>query len=396
MNITSSHFCWLGVALLTFGGATAGAADQPPAAACPPVAPQAFCVSPMSVEVPRRLPSVDFSAALLLGPGEGEEAPTEEGCFWVVNSPLSWDSDCDAAPLDGPCETPSPLPRGEPLRAEQLVGANLLDESGKLIQIAPDPPDPWCDDLFGRYAYHGSGEGGRSYWIPGSGDRMGIFALVIEPLRESDEDKTTFNLGATWQLVSGPKRTDMPSHLWDFTMIVGRRGRLDRCWSYDIAVRSGWFSDFEGSARRGLRSPGHAVLYYTPTDCFQLQMGVDCLDRDDIVCLPVFGAVFKPIPDFRLDAVFPRPRIAYRVGGQRWLYLAAEMGGGTWAIQRADTTNDVATYRDYRISLGLQDGDSATTFTEIGMVIGRHLEYRSGTPSYDPLNTTILRHVVCY
>jgi hypothetical protein len=72
------------------------------------------------------------------------------------------------------------------------------------------------------------------------------------------------------------------------------------------------------------------------------------------------------------------------------------MGGGTWAIQRADTTNDVATYRDYRISLGLQGETSNAEFTEIGLIFGRHLEYRSGTPSYDPLNTTILRHVVCY
>ena len=396
MNITGSHFRRLWIAVLVLGGATAGVADQPPAAACPPVAPQAFFVPPMSIEVPRRLPPVDFSAAFSLVPGEGETVPTEEGCCWVVPGPVSWDPDGETAPLDGPCGTPSPLPRGEPLLAEHLVGENLLDETGKLVQIAPDPPDPWCDDPFGRYAYHGSGEGGRSYWIPGSGDRMGIFAIVIEPLREPVEDKTTFNLGATWHLVSGPKRTDMPSHLWDFTAILGRRGRLDMCWSYDVAVRSGWFSDFEGSARRGLRSPGHAVLYYTPSDWFQLQMGVDCLDRDDIACLPVFGAVFKPTSDFRFDAVFPRPRIAYRVGGQRWLYLAAEMGGGTWAIQRADTTNDVATYRDYRISLGLQGETSNAEFTEIGLIFGRHLEYRSGTPSYDPLNTTILRHVVCY
>jgi hypothetical protein len=56
----------------------------------------------------------------------------------------------------------------------------------------------------------------------------------------------------------------------------------------------------------------------------------------------------------------------------------------------------VATYRDYRISLGLQGETSNAEFTEIGLIFGRHLEYRSGTPSYDPLNTTILRHVVCY
>ena len=152
--------------------------------------------------------------------------------------------------------------------------------------------------------------------------------------------------------------------------------------------------------REGLRFPGHGVLYYTPSDTFQLLVGIDYLDRDDIAWLPVVGAVYKPHPDFRVDAVFPRPRVASRLGGERWLYLAAEMDGGTWAIQRADCTNDVATYRDYRLCLGVQHGEEkgeqTTSYLEVGYVFARHLEYRSGTPSYDPLSTTLLRVVTCY
>ena len=176
----------------------------------------------------------------------------------------------------------------------------------------------------------------------------------------------------------------------------GRRNRLDTSWSYDVALRLGWFSDFEGMRREGLRFPGHGVLYYTPSNCLQLLAGVDYLDRDDIAWLPVFGAVFKPQPDFRVDAVFPRPRVAYRFDGQRWLYLAAEMGGGTWAIRRADWSNDVATYRDYRLCLGVQPEEGSTGYMELGYVFARHLEYRSGTPSYGPLSTTMLRFVTCY
>jgi hypothetical protein len=391
MNMPSIHLRRLWIAVLAVAGSAAGAAEQPPSSETPSVATAPTKTPSASAGNLRRLPPADLPLGSSTAPGESETSPTEDGCFWVVSSPVSWETYCDTEPGDAQFETLPPVAPGEPLLAGQLT-----DESGKLIQIAPGPVDPWCDDPFGRYAYHGSGDAGRSYWIPGSGDRMGIFALTFADSSPPEEGKNSFDLISTWHMVSGPKRSDMPPHLFDFTARLGRRDRLDLFWSYDVALRPGWFSDFEGSAREGLRFPGHGVLYYTPSDSFQLQVGVDYLDRDDIAWLPVFGAVFKPHPDFRLDAVFPRPRIAYRCGGQKWIYLAAEMGGGTWAIERADWTNDVATYRDYRISIGLQNEGEATNYMEFGYVFGRHLEYRSGTPSYDPLDTTILRSVVCY
>jgi hypothetical protein len=74
------------------------------------------------------------------------------------------------------------------------------------------------------------------------------------------------------------------------------------------------------------------------------------------------------------------------------------MGGGTWAIERASGADDVATYRDFRLLLGWQDrpNDQHTFFTEIGLVFGRHLEYRSGGSDYQPLPTTILQSVLTY
>jgi hypothetical protein len=197
-------------------------------------------------------------------------------------------------------------------------------------------------------------------------------------------------------LVSGPEQTDMPPRLYDLTARLGRRDRLGFLWSYDVALRPGWFSDFEGSAREGLRFPGHGVLYFTPSDRIQWLGGIDYLDRDDIACLPVFGAVWKPHPNLRFDAVFPHPRIAFRLGGQRWFHVGGEMGGGTWAIERADGTDDVATYRDYRLVVGFQREGNTTAYWEFGYVFDRHLEYRSGTPSFQPWNTALLRCVTSY
>jgi hypothetical protein len=396
MNAGILSFFTFGAIGLAAGGPAASEA-APPIAELPPVVVESPQPLPSIAESLRRLPptGVTWEATALFYQPVG--VPTEAGGFpgALVSGVCERISDADTEPGVAPDELT------EPPAFEPLPNDFLLDDDGELIQIGPDPVDPWSNDPFGRYSYRGLGSPpDASHWIPGSGDRMGILTFVFNGIPAPKEGKNSWGLAANWHLVSGPRRTDMPSQLWDFTAHFGRRNRLDSYWSYDIALHPGWFSDFDGSAREGFRVPGHGVLYYTPSDEFQLLVGIDCLDRDDIALLPVVGAVFKPHPDFRLDAVFPRPRVAARLDGKRWLYLAAEMGGGTWAIQRADWTNDVATYRDYRLCLGVQQceekGEEGTTYLEVGYVFARHLEYRSGTPSYDPLSTTLLRIVTCY
>ena len=394
MNTRSIHFRTLWITVLALGGSAASAAEQststlPPVHVAPPTVPSAVA------EQLRRLPPIEAPPGSTVVVGYSEELTMEAGDFPGDRISVSWGPGEDVEGSVTPDEA------SEPPVFEPLPNDFLTDDDGKLIQIAPDPVDPWCDDPFGRYSYRGSGSPpGSSHWIPGSGDRMGILTFVFDGIGTPKEGSNSWGLAAEWHLVSGPKRTDMPPHLWDFTAHLGRRNRWDSYWSYDLAVRPGWFSDFAGSAREGLRFPGHGVLYYTPSDEFQMLIGIDYLDRDDIAWLPVVGAVYKPHADFRVDVVFPRPRVASRLGGERWLYLAAEMDGGTWAIKRADGTNDVATYRDYRLCLGVQHGEEkgeeTTSYLEVGYVFARHLEYRSGTPSYDPLSTTLLRVVTCY
>jgi len=79
------------------------------------------------------------------------------------------------------------------------------------------------------------------------------------------------------------------------------------------------------------------------------------------------------------------------------MYVASEMGGSTWDIERVDGTEDFFTYRDFRILFGFQGTISEQgECLEIGYVFGRHLEYRSGTPDYRPPDTILLRSVKRY
>jgi hypothetical protein len=168
--------------------------------------------------------------------------------------------------------------------------------------------------------------------------------------------------------------------------------------AYEVALRAGFFSDFVGSARDGLRFPAHAILFYQVSETRQFVCGIDFLHRDDIPVLPILGAAFRPHPKLWLEAVFPKPRIAVQIGPHRWWYVAAEMGGGQWAIERVWRENDVVTYRDFRVLLGVQQDhvEGYLAFLEMGLVFNRQLEYRSGIGDYQPLDTGFVRGVIRY
>jgi hypothetical protein len=115
-----------------------------------------------------------------------------------------------------------------------------------------------------------------------------------------------------------------------------------------------------------------------------LLFGVVYLDRNDIPTLPAVGLIWTPTPDWRMDLIFPRPKLARRLTftprqREDWAYLGGSIGGRTWAVERLSGISDQLTLRDYRFYLGLEritDGGGGL-FAEVGYVFGRKLEYES-------------------
>jgi hypothetical protein len=234
------------------------------------------------------------------------------------------------------------------------------------------------------------------HWIIGDGDQFGEFALC-ENGYQSKGEGSGITIGYGFHFLAGPEQTDMPPRLYDFRIGYQRRAFVGD-FGYDISIAVLAASDFEGSSRDGIRFPSHAVGYWRVNESIDLVFGADYLDRDDIGILPVGGLVWRPGPDFRLDLVFPDPRAFVQLSDSCRLFLHGGFGGGTWAVERVTEADDLATYFDLRIGIGLEhsDDDGDWHAAEIAYLFDRKLEYASGRGDYRPNGTVMIRSVITY
>ncbi len=248
-------------------------------------------------------------------------------------------------------------------------------------------PDPIQSFLGYRY------EVSSTDWMIGNGQQFGMFSLTWDHYQSPGVDHG-LGAGVGIHFLSGPVTTDMPPRAYDFSLAYQHRDRLG-AFGYDVAVSVMASSDFEGSAREGIRFPCHAVGFLSMSPTTDLVFGVDYLDRGDVKLLPVGGLIVVPHPDLRLEFVFPRPRAVFRLTGQNQLYVAGELGGNTWAIERTTLVDDLATYRDLRVCVGLQtvDADGDVTAIEVGYLFDRRLEYGTGDGDVSLNDTAMIRLV---
>ncbi len=345
-------------------------------------------------------------AALLAAPWpQSAQAQWAEGGPARLGQPMAWGDPAGygkSTPFGAPAGyrppmRPSPVPmtaqwpEADALSDEVLATDEFqaVDDAVDFEALVDDPAGDPLDGFLG-YRYQTS----STDWIVGNGDQFGMVSLDWEHYVDSGIH-SGLGLGAKIHFLAGPERADMPPRAFDFSLAYQKRDRLGP-FGYDVAASVMASSDFEGSAREGIRFPSHAVGFLEVHPTTELVFGVDYLDRGDLKILPVAGLILLPNPVTRLELVFPRPRAVFRLTDDHRLYAAGELGGGTWAIERlvGGVFNDLATYRDLRLSLGLEwvKKDGNRSALEIGYLFDRRLEYTSGTEL--DLDDTVLLRVV--
>lgn len=233
-------------------------------------------------------------------------------------------------------------------------------------------------------------------WLFGNEDDLGMFSLRSYPTLDLGESGA-LTTGIGIHFLTGPVRTDLPPRLFDFDLAYHTRWSMAEKLMMDVKWGVGAYSDFEGSAREGVRQFGHAVGYFEVSPWLVTVLGVDVLGRDDYNVLPVGGLVIRPTENSQFELVFPKPRVLFRTSSTSAVYVSGELGGGTWAIERVGGIDDVATYKDLRILLGaISYDDDDDTSLEFGWAFDRRLSYRSGLGDYQPDSAFLLQLRVHY
>jgi hypothetical protein len=264
-------------------------------------------------------------------------------------------------------------------------GPVIQGEAAKACPVATEPE-------FVGYRY----SAGSLEWIPGGGNQFGMFSIAWNHYQK-EGITSGLGMGAGFHFLSGPDQTDMPPRTYDFSLAYQIRQRLGPL-TFDASAAVLAASDFKGSAREGILFPSHAVGYVNVSPALDAVLGVDFLDRGDIKLLPVAGLIWAPRPDVRFEAVFPRPRAVFQLADRYRLYLAGELGGGTWEIERAAGGDDLATYRDLRVCIGLEHAEKhgIRSAFEIGCLFDRRLVYSSGIGDMNLDDAVMFRLVTWY
>jgi hypothetical protein len=315
-----------------------------------------------------------------------------------------------AAPLSAQVvRLPAVMPPSEeyPGRAVSHPGSgvDLPQAAPEFVEpVNPDRPPDARDGVFQKLIFN-------STWLDSGGDRgFGVAELELKTVLgfpvPSRRSPLVVTPGFAVSFLDEPLGADLPARLYDATARFRWWKRFTPRFGIDFAATPGVFSDFEQSTDEAVRVPAHVVGRFEWTPQLSLLFGAAYLDRDDVGFLPVGGLIWQPHDDLKFELVAPRPRIARRVywlGAyteevQDWAYVAGEFGGGTWAFRRSTGVDDVLTYRDYRVIVGLERKalGGLDSRLEVGYVFGRTLEFARPFPDLDPDDTVMVRAGLTY
>jgi len=216
--------------------------------------------------------------------------------------------------------------------------------------------------------------------------------------------------------LDGPAGLDIPSQLHEVYTEFRWLPKIGEQFRADIAVQPGYYSAWDGSTVRAVRILGHGAAIYDWTPTFQLVLGCAYLDRPDIELLPIVGFIWKPDENAEYRLVFPTPKISWCIekssallpsdGIHRaptphtdyWLYVAGELGGGTWAIRHSDGSSDLMSYSDIRVFMGLENRTivGLGSHIEIGYVFHRYIRLTSTDDDFDLGDTLMVRAGLTY
>ena len=149
-----------------------------------------------------------------------------------------------------------------PLDQTKLVSV----DDHNIKELEPEEILPKALDLYdlslARYTAYRYEEDAVS-WMPGDGEQFGWLSFE-SPNYLNRTQKSGITANMNLHLLSGPQSVHLPPRLYDFELGYQARNTLSDLFSYEWSAMVGVYSDFEDSARDGVRFPAHAVGMFHP------------------------------------------------------------------------------------------------------------------------------------
>ena len=193
--------------------------------------------------------------------------------------------------------------------------------------------------------------------------------------------------GAVFSFWDGPETEstgfDLPSKAFGAYLSFDHVTDLTRTSGFETNATVGVYSDYDNLSSDSFRLTGRLLGWQRINSYTVGKLGVEYLDRVRIKILPAVGLFFSPNADMKFDLYFPRAKLSHRVPNlgqyEAWSYVGAEYGGGSWAIERIDGSDDQVDINDVRAFAGIEwiGPRRVTGFVDFGYAFERELVYRS-------------------
>ena len=195
----------------------------------------------------------------------------------------------------------------------------------------------------------------------------------------------------------------LPANLFEYTVGLSWIRPINERWMVRSMLGVALATDNMNMTSDAWQFRGGVFAVYEPDERWQWVFGAIAIGRNDLPVVPAVGVIWSPEPDRKIDLTFPKPKISMLISDdgsrQQWGHIGMGLGGGTWAFERADRTNDQLTYGDWRVVAGWESLPApleGKRFTpgrmlgvEIGYVFSRDVEFNSDSPDI-PLSDALV------
>ena len=189
---------------------------------------------------------------------------------------------------------------------------------------------------------------------------------------------------------------DLPARAFGAYLGFDHVTDLSRTSGVESNFTVGVYSDYENFSSDAIRLTGRILGWQRVNEYTVAKLGVEYLDRVRVKLLPAVGVFLSPNPDIKFDLYFPRTKLAHRIPNvgnfEMWSYVGGEYGGGSWAIERIDGSDDQVDINDVRAFVGIEwiGPRGVTGFLDFGYAFNRELVFKSDSINELELQDTLL------